>query len=163
MLNRTLLRATPNRRPVAPAARLAKEATSAGARLRVYLVEDSRHVLQALTEQIEETGAVVAGHSDSAREALGEIFRIDPHVVVLDVALREGTGFDVLAGLAQVRPPSLHYSLVLTNYALGDYREAARRYQADAFFDKGSGIPNMLRLIRHLNRQLVDGKPLTPY
>jgi len=131
--------------------------------LRVYLAEDSSIVLQRLTERASETGARIVGHSDTAADALRDIFRLAPHVVIVDVALRDGTGFDILSGLMEVRPPDLRYRIVLTNYALPGYRQAAQRLQADAFFDKGSEIQNLLRLIQHLQNQAASGKALVPY
>jgi DNA-binding NarL/FixJ family response regulator len=57
-------------------------------------------------------------------------------VVVLDIHLAEGNGFDVLRGLRAAQfLPEIH---VLTNYPLDGYRRSAERLGARGFFDKSS-------------------------
>src|SRR5512141_3207829 len=64
--------------------------------LRVYLVEDCPLGRERLQESLQKDGATVVGHADDATTAITEIAALRPDVVVLDIALREGTGFHVL-------------------------------------------------------------------
>ena len=110
--------------------------------MRVFLVEDApllRERLEALIAAI--PGASVVGHASGAKEAAEAILRVRPDVVVLDIHLTEGNGFDVMRGLrAAAFQPGVY---VLTNHPLDGYRQAAERLGARGFFDKSSEIPQL--------------------
>ena len=109
-------------------------------RMKVFVVEDAlllRERLEALIASI--PGLSVAGHASGAAEAVRGILAARPDVVVLDIHLAEGNGFDVLRGLRAAEfAPEIH---VLTNYPLDGYRRSAVRLGARGFFDKTNDIP----------------------
>jgi two-component system, OmpR family, response regulator len=130
-------------------------------KLRVYLVEDSAIMSKLLRELVQSNGASIVGHSDAAQTAISDIEALGPDVVVIDIALRKGNGFDILKSLRDrpgVRTP---LRIVLTNYALASYRNAAKRMGAEYFFDKSSQIPELLRVVRALSRSAnrANGAP----
>ena len=106
-------------------------------------------------------GALIVGHSDSAERAIAGIGAQNPDVVVIDIALRQGNGFDVLKSLRDHPPVKRPVRVILTNYTLASYRRAAERMGVDHFFDKSSEIPQLLRLVRSLYRgaNKVAGTP----
>ncbi len=118
--------------------------------LRVYLVEDSALVFQRLQESMEEDGATVVGHADGATTAIAEIAALHPDAVVVDIALREGTGLHVLKEIGDFPESDRPARLVLTNFNREWYREAAKRLGADYFFDKSREIPEMLEVLRSM-------------
>jgi DNA-binding NarL/FixJ family response regulator len=105
--------------------------------MTVFLVEDApllRERLEALIAAI--PGTSVVGHAAGAQDALRGILDARPDVVVLDIHLADGNGFDVLRGLRAAQfAPEIH---VLTNYPLDKYRETAERLGARGFFDKST-------------------------
>ena len=103
--------------------------------LRIYLVEDSPVVLerlQAMVGTIE--GARSVGHASRATEAIEGILAEHPDLVVLDLKLAEGSGFDVLRAVRGAAPDVDVY--MLTNFASEPYRRLAERLGARDFFDK---------------------------
>ena len=120
-------------------------------KFRVYLVEDSSVVVRLLTERMEDAGATVIGHSDSARSAIAHIRTLRPDAVIVDIALGSGSGFEVLRALGQLDDPR-PVRVVLTNYTFAPYRDAARRLGTEHFLDKTRDIPALLELIRALTR-----------
>jgi DNA-binding NarL/FixJ family response regulator len=126
--------------------------------LRVYLVEDSPIVFERLREYIHDEGAAVVGHAETAATAVAEIAALCPDVVVIDVALREGTGFHVLDVIGDLPEAERPARIVLTNFTRDWYRDAANRLGAEHFFDKSSQIPEMLDVLRAMSR----GRPQTP-
>jgi DNA-binding NarL/FixJ family response regulator len=119
-------------------------------RLRVYVVEDSPIMSKLLMDLIGADDAVVAGHADAAVTAIDEIRKLRPDVVIVDIALREGTGLDVLKAIKDEDVAPVR--IVLTNYAIRPYREAATRLGATHFFDKADQILDMLTMLRALTR-----------
>lgn len=102
--------------------------------MRVFLVEDSaalRGRLEAMISAI--PGAQLTGHADTAQAAVQAILAAPPDVVVLDLRLAQGSGFDVLRAVANL-PGLVVY--VLSNFSGAADRSAAARLGAAAFFDK---------------------------
>ena len=121
-------------------------------KLRVYLVEDSAIMSPLLRTLIEGTGARIVGNSGAARTAIEDIEVLRPDVVVIDIGLREGNGFDVLKALSRAQASERPTRVVLTSYALEPFRKAAKRWGAAHFFDKSTEIPEMLRVLRRMRR-----------
>ena len=103
--------------------------------MQVYLVEDSplvRQRLLAMLQAIPDT--TVVGAAASAAEAVREILDARPDLVLCDVQLEEGSGFDVLRAL-HAQAPELDV-VMLSNYSSYPYRQIAERFGARGFFDK---------------------------
>lgn len=105
--------------------------------MKVFLVEDSQLLRERLMELLARIpGAVVVGQATAADEAVRAIREARPEVVVLDIQLDRGSGFDVLKALQKDGPKADVY--MLTNFATESYRKASERYGAAGFFDKST-------------------------
>ena len=111
------------------------DSMSLPAELRVLLVEDSPVICGLIAEIINNVpGVKVAESVGSESDAIEAVGRLGVDVVILDLQLRKGTGFGVLRAMAGLaRKPIV---VVLTNFALGTYREAALALGAREFLDK---------------------------
>lgn len=123
--------------------------------LNVLLVEDSVLLAERLGELLKTTARVelvgVVADEMSALKRIGE-GGID--VVVLDLHLRQGTGFGVLRGIRDKADAPV--VIVLTNYDLREYRDAAAALGARYFLDKGR---EMERLTTVLGEVFTDQNP----
>lgn len=109
---------------------------SAPAQLRVVLVEDSPIIRERLVESLTATGVIkVVGYADSERAAVAALASGEWDAVILDLQLKQGTGLGVLKALGGVRPAGAKV-IVLTNYAIPQYRDRSLALGADYFFDK---------------------------
>jgi len=124
--------------------------------LRVYLVEDAPIVFERLQAYIHDEGATVVGHAEDAATAVAEIAALCPDAVVVDIALREGTGFHVLDAIGDLPETERPARIVLTNVTRDWYRSAAKRLGAEHFFDKSSEIPKMLDVLRAMSPPASD-------
>jgi len=123
--------------------------------LRVYLVENSLIIFGLLRDLIEATGAEVVGHSIGAAEAIDEIGKTAPDVVVVDIALTEGNGFEVLRAMDGRESRPLMF--VLSNHATSPYRDRASLLGADAYFAKDNEITALLESVA----DLADARSMT--
>jgi DNA-binding NarL/FixJ family response regulator len=104
--------------------------------LRVVLVEDSPIIRERLIESLTATGHInVVGQADSESAAVAALATGDWDAVILDLQLKQGTGLGVLKALAGGRPEGAKV-IVLTNYAIPQYRDRSLALGADYFFDK---------------------------
>ena len=114
--------------------------------LEIFLVDDSapvRERLEALLGALD--GVRVVGHAEDAGEAIRAILALLPHIVVLDLKLAQGNGFDVLRALRAQAPEVDVY--LLSNFATPAYRASAAQLGARGFFDKTQEFQRLLDLL----------------
>ncbi len=112
----------------------------------VYLVEDAPLVRERLLEMLDAVpGARVVGCAAGADQAIREILAKRPDVVVLDIRLAQGSGFDVLRAVRAGAPEIDLY--MLSSFASDPYRHLALRLGARDFFDKTADFGRVRELI----------------
>jgi len=103
--------------------------------MEIFLVENSPLVVKRLSEMFSALpGVALVGHAAGAKQAIEEILKRKPQVVLLDLDLDQGTGFQVLAALRDRAPEIDTY--MLTNYVSEPLRAATARLGAKGFYDK---------------------------
>ena len=115
--------------------------------MTVLVVDDSQVVRKSLVAHLRDVPAVAhvgeAADPASAREAL---HRLDPHVVILDLHMPGGSGFDVLREIR--RGPAARLVIVFTNHSEPAYRKRCLEDGADFFFDKARDLPRVIEVLR---------------
>lgn len=101
--------------------------------LRVLLVEDSPRIAERVRELlVQEEGIQVLDTVADESAAVRALSEQQVDVLILDLQLKVGTGFGVLEALGSPRP----ITIVMTNYALPQYRERARQLGVEHFLNK---------------------------
>lgn len=118
--------------------------------LQVYIVEDSPIIRRLLASTVEAAGAKLIGQTGSADKAIAELSRIHPDLVVIDIGLRTGSGFDVLGALQEHQLLSGAIKVVFTNHVSAEFEELSLKLGANRFFDKSSDTSEVLALISAL-------------
>lgn len=112
----------------------------------VYVVEDSPLVRERLLEMLDAVpGARVVGVSARADQATREILAEHPDIVVLDIRLEQGSGFDVLRALRERAPQTEVY--MLSSFASDPYRHLALQLGARDFFDKSTDFARVRDIV----------------
>jgi CheY-like chemotaxis protein len=122
----------------------------AGNDLKVLLVEDSQLLSDRLLELMSDiTGVTSIGAVTTEAAAIRAIDTEQPQAILLDLHLKEGTGFGVLRHINTMKQrPAV---IVITNYALPQYRRQAETLGARYFLDKTQEfelIPETLEALR---------------
>jgi two-component system OmpR family response regulator len=117
--------------------------------LTVLLVEDSKILTERLTEALHQIKDVeLIGTADTEAAAMAVIKHEPVDVIILDLHLKQGSGFGVMRALAKAGlKPQI---IVLTNYDLPEYKNAAFALGATHFLDKARDygrLPNVLQEI----------------
>jgi DNA-binding NarL/FixJ family response regulator len=113
---------------------------------KVFLVDNSAPVRSRLARLIEAVpGVELAGEAGDVGEAIDAILASKPDLVLLDLYLESGSGFDVLRAVQRAAPGIDFY--VLSNFASEPYRRYAERLGALGFFDKTTDIDRVRELV----------------
>ena len=124
----------------------------------MYLVEDSTILVGLLRDLLAvDPGLEVVGESTNARKAIADIATLVPDVAVIDIALEDSSGFDVLKALSKTADDARPWQIVLSNFATDRYRAEAARLGADYFFDKNGEILELLKTLTVIAER--DGSP----
>ncbi len=124
--------------------------------LSVLLVEDSRVLAERLRETLLSVpGVQLAGTVDSEADAVAVLQRQPVDVVLLDLHLRQGTGFGVLRAIPSRQARKIAV-IVLTNYDLAEYRRAAAALGARHFLDKLRDFERLPTLLQQIGAELPE-------
>ena len=120
--------------------------------LRVLLVEDSKVLTERLTEAIKQIADVeLVGTADTEAAAVAAVKKDTVDVIILDLHLKQGTGFGVMRALAatQLKPRIV----VLTNYDLPEYKNAAIALGATHFLDKARDYGRLPEILHEISQE----------
>ena len=116
--------------------------------VRVLLVEDSAVLAGRITELIRRLPRVdLIGTVDTEADALQQVASSAPDVLILDLHLRDGSGFGVLRSLRRAHA-SRPKVVVLTSFDLPQYRREAETLGVDAFLNKSRDYHRLPALLR---------------
>lgn len=117
--------------------------------LNVLIVDDSillRGRLGFCLAKIE--GVEVVGKASDVPGGIEAFRRLQPDVVVLDIQMPGGSGFDVLEVIKRERPATK--VVIFTNYPLPAFRKKSEMGGAEWFFDKTAEYGKILEVLRGL-------------
>lgn len=114
--------------------------------MNIFLVEDSTLLRERLIRTLTGIkGVQISGFADTAEDAIQLIQQNNPDAIILDIRLRQGTGFQVLQSVkVRGRPPLV---IVLTNFAYQQYRNKYLDAGADFFFDKSNEFDQVVTVL----------------
>ena len=123
--------------------------------INVFIVEDSAILRERLDRTISDIPHVtIVGSADNASGAIEQLTDTQPDVIILDIHLRQSSGFQVLQQVkSHTHSPCV---IVLTNYSYPQYRAKYMQAGADYFFDKSVEMDQMVQVIKTLAAQGPD-------
>jgi DNA-binding NarL/FixJ family response regulator len=117
--------------------------------LKVLLVEDSAVLQERLRELLDRVpGIDLIAIVDSERAAVTILRSVRIDVLLLDLHLKQGTGFGVLRATADL--PNRAVTVVLTNFALPEYRREASALGVRYFLDKAREFDRIAEVLREV-------------
>ena len=95
----------------------------------VFVVEDEPPALRKVKRLMEtEHDLILCGSAGSCAEAIPEIRRIQPDLLLLDIHLPDGSGFEILQGISDLQQIQPLFLTALDNHALEAFEVAAIDY-----------------------------------
>ncbi len=115
--------------------------------MRVLIVDDHPIVRQGYVQLLSgEPDLEVCGQAEEISQALRIAREIDPHLAIVDLALKAGNGLEVIKGLKSYNP---HIKMLAAS-ALDEtlFAERALRAGAQGFISKQEAVENLVLAIR---------------
>ena len=119
---------------MAPSRRPFRVGSSAGAPLRVLIVDDQLVFRRAARRLLGARGYAVVGEADCAAAALEAVEELEPDAILLDVGLGDESGFEVARALTRCDPAVAVLLVSVTDHGDGD--EQAQTCGARGFLPK---------------------------
>lgn len=118
---------------------------------RIAIVEDEAHVRQFMRTSLELLPNVeICGEADSVQGAYQMILQAKPHAVILDVSLRDGTGFELLDKF-----PKLDFKVIFST-AFDEFALKAFRYNALDYILKPVSQKELYAALDRLNTEGME-------
>ncbi len=117
--------------------------------LQVYLIEEHPQVREALAERLSNIqGVELVGRAGDAQEALRDVERLHPQVILIESKREDGLGLELVRQAAQAAwHPQV---VVLTTYEVAWERRASRRAGANDYLLKEIDSAELLKRIQSL-------------
>jgi DNA-binding NarL/FixJ family response regulator len=124
--------------------------------MKVFIVDDSE-ILRGRLKSMLSTfkGVKIIGEAQNQKDAIDQIWKLKPNVVILDVRLSEGSGIEVLKEIKKDYPAPI--VIVLTNYPFPQYQKKCMDIGADFFFDKSQDFHEIPVVFKQL-AMVLNGK-----
>lgn len=122
---------------------------------RVLLVEDSPLIREVISEMLHDcTQLAIQDVATTSHEAIDLLDSRQYDLIVLDIELAQGTGFDVVKHTRQQNYPYKVPDIVmLTNHGNNYYRNLASGLGVEYFFDKSLQFDECMAIIQQCATQ----------
>jgi DNA-binding NarL/FixJ family response regulator len=117
-------------------------------KMSLFIADDNvsfRTRLSSILSNIE--GINIVGMAGNARNTAKAIKRLQPDIVILDLHMIGGSGFDVLRTIKSLRPnPAV---IMLTIGSKSEYKALSYLDGADYFFEKSKDMKEMIEMLEN--------------
>ncbi|HUV42211.1 MAG TPA: response regulator transcription factor [Sedimentisphaerales bacterium] len=115
----------------------------------IFIVDDHPIVHQGLAELINhEQDLAVCGHAEDANQAMAEIKKLNPSMVIVDISLRKKNGMELIKDIKAQYPALPILTLSMHDETL--YAERALRAGARGYIMKAEATENVITAIRRV-------------
>lgn len=122
--------------------------------LWILVVEDTRLTVTQLFELIHSVPyQVTLTVADTEQEAVKLALEDSPDIIILDLLLKQGSGFNVLRCINSMEPKPT--AIVMTNFALPKYKHYALLNGAEYFLDKARDLEALPSIIESVARGIM--------
>lgn len=122
--------------------------------VKVFILDDSPQLTEMLSELFCDPGYIeIAGTADSIKAAQKGIETSNPDVVIVDLQLKDGSGFEVVKSIRAL-PQAKEEKIIIffTNHVSPELHRHAMDLGADFFFDKSKDHAQIIEVLQKLVR-----------
>jgi len=117
--------------------------------MRLFIADDSETLRSQLVEILSEFKEIkIVGQTKFAHEAVRNIRKLNPDVVILDIRMPDGNGIGVLKEIR--KSDNLTRIIIFTNYPYAQYKKKCLELGANFFFHKATEFEELIEVLRQL-------------
>jgi DNA-binding NarL/FixJ family response regulator len=117
--------------------------------VRVFIVDDSAQLAEMLGELLADPGRVdIAGSADSVASAVPAIAAARPDVVIVDLQLADGNGFEVAEAIRGLPGGDAIEIVFLSNHVATEFTRRAAALGSRHFLDKSKDHSTIVELVQ---------------
>ena len=117
--------------------------------IKLLIVDDSKLIREELKSMIiRKTACTDILEADDIKSGLKIIHETRPNILIVDLSLPDGTGFEIITVAKDILPDSL--IIILTNHPFKRFEKKAIELGANYFFDKSFDILKVMDIITSL-------------
>ena len=117
--------------------------------MKLMLVDDNEKFRRRLGSLISNSMSVkIVGQAGNVQRAIRCFMKTKPNIIILDIQIINGSGFDVLRVVKATEPATI--VIMLTVGSANEYKSKCLMMGADYFFEKSKGIGAMISLLMKL-------------
>lgn len=120
------------------------------------MVDDSAQLRERLAARLVNLGTVtIVGEASDVPQAIHCVRTLKPDVVVLDIQMPGGSGFEVLKVVKKEQPETV--VIMLTNYPCAPFRWRSKLMGAEYLFDKTTEFEKVAEVLKTLYQEEKNG------
>ena len=122
--------------------------------MKVLIADDShilRETLKRYLSTLEKIQQIDEAETISKTKQM--LFKIHPDVLILDIHMSDGSGFEILDLLKTMSNKPI--TIIFTNYVCKLYRDVSFKGGANYFFDKSNEFEKMIDVLQTLIHQQI--------
>lgn len=117
--------------------------------IKILIIEDSDLIKTRLEESMSAlNGAEIVGFADNSFDAIEKYIEFQPNIMILDLMLKSGTGFEVLESI-KYRPES-NIVIVFTNHPDNFIKQSCLDSGSDFFLDKSNDFERLVSICKNI-------------
>jgi DNA-binding NarL/FixJ family response regulator len=117
--------------------------------VKIFIVDDSAVFRERLIEVLSGIpGLKVIGQAQNAQEAIKDIKKLKPDMVILDVRMLGRNGICIIKNIKKGKAAPL--VIIFTNYPYSQYRKKCKEAGADFFFEKPIELQKVIEVLEKL-------------
>jgi DNA-binding NarL/FixJ family response regulator len=123
--------------------------------MRIFIADDSLAILDRFVKMVSQIhNAKVVGLASNGEDAITSIQKLKPDLVILDLRMPKGNGFDVIKNIKKNK--LLTIVLVLTSFATISHKKLCKQLGVEYCFDKTTEFEQAIEVIERLTSQTKD-------
>jgi DNA-binding NarL/FixJ family response regulator len=122
---------------------------------KLLIIDDSSLVREKIAQMISTIPDIdLVGQTETVSESLVVIRKLAPDIIILDLHLPDGNGFEILNVVKKFFPRIK--VIVLTNYPFPQHRTKALEAGAEYFFDKSLEFEKIVDVLKKSNGHATE-------
>ena len=124
-------------------------------KIKIAVVDDSEAIRERLQQKIEKYNQFeILWTAESSGDAMNKYLNEKPDVIILDLQLKESSGFRFLESIRKIDNDTK--IIMLTNFPYSTFRNKCMNLGGDYFFDKTNEFEKVFEVLKNIKTEILN-------